>query len=91
VDLLQERPGAVVAFCSRNVRLYASAASNVIAAGFDGVEIHAANGYLVNPFISEHANQRDDEAPCTFSVIGFVPVLFIQCARQVQPDQTLLS
>ena len=43
------------------VGLYAQAASNAIAAGFDGVEIHAANGYLVNQFISEHANHREDE------------------------------
>ncbi|MEB0043151.1 MULTISPECIES: alkene reductase [unclassified Pseudomonas] len=43
------------------VGLYAQAASNALAAGFDGVEIHSANGYLVNQFISEHANQRDDE------------------------------
>ncbi|OTP76504.1 alkene reductase [Caballeronia sordidicola] len=43
------------------VGLYAQAAKNALIAGFDGVEIHAANGYLVNQFISEHANQRDDE------------------------------
>ncbi|GAB57460.1 alkene reductase [Rheinheimera nanhaiensis] len=43
------------------VAQYAQAARNAIAAGFDGVEIHAANGYLVNQFISAHANQRDDE------------------------------
>ena len=43
------------------VGLYAQAARNAIAAGFDGVEIHSANGYLVNQFISAHANQRDDE------------------------------
>ena len=42
------------------VAQYAAAARNAIAAGFDGVEIHAANGYLVNQFMSVHANQRDD-------------------------------
>jgi N-ethylmaleimide reductase len=42
------------------VALYAQAARNAIAAGFDGVEIHAANGYLVNQFISVHANHRQD-------------------------------
>ncbi|WP_299579548.1 alkene reductase [uncultured Microbulbifer sp.] len=43
------------------VQLYAQAARNALDAGFDGVELHCANGYLVNQFISEHTNQRDDE------------------------------
>lgn len=43
------------------VGLYAQAARNAVAAGFDGVEIHSANGYLVNQFISARANQRTDE------------------------------
>lgn len=43
------------------VAQYAQAARNALDAGFDGVEIHSANGYLVNQFISAHANQRDDE------------------------------
>lgn len=40
---------------------YRQAARNAMAAGFDGVELHAANGYLVNQFIDSGANDRTDE------------------------------
>lgn len=43
------------------VQLYAQAARNALDAGFDGVELHCANGYLVNQFISAHTNRRTDE------------------------------
>lgn len=36
-------------------------AGNAIAAGFDGVEIHGANGYLVDQFLRTTSNQREDE------------------------------
>ncbi|ETN42479.1 uncharacterized protein HMPREF1541_01635 [Cyphellophora europaea CBS 101466] len=39
---------------------YVQAARNAIAAGFDGVEIHGANGYLIDQFLSEHNNRRND-------------------------------
>ena len=43
------------------VELYRTAAVNAREAGFDGVELHCANGYLVNQFISHHTNLRTDE------------------------------
>lgn len=40
---------------------YRQAALNAIEAGFDGIELHAANGYLINQFIDSKANNRTDE------------------------------
>jgi N-ethylmaleimide reductase len=40
---------------------FVKAAINAIKAGFDGIEIHAANGYLPNQFINPKSNLRDDQ------------------------------
>ena len=47
-----ELPGIVVEF--------RQAASNAVAAGFDGVEIQAANGHLIEQFLENGTNQRTD-------------------------------
>ena len=42
------------------VATYAQAARNALAAGFDGVEIHAGNGYLLDQFLRSSTNRRSD-------------------------------
>ncbi|MZE79534.1 alkene reductase [Streptomyces xinghaiensis] len=43
-----------------HVRSYADAARRAVDAGFDGVELHGANGYLISQFLSSNANLRTD-------------------------------
>ena len=50
---LHELPGVVEAF--------RKGAANALAAGFDGVEIHGANGYLLDQFLQDKTNHRADE------------------------------
>ena len=40
---------------------YIRAATNAVKAGFDGVELHGANGYLVQQFLSTNVNRRNDQ------------------------------
>jgi NADPH2 dehydrogenase len=42
------------------ITTYAAAARNAMEAGFDGVEIHGANGYLIDQFLQEVSNTRED-------------------------------
>lgn len=49
---LNEIPGIIEA--------YREGARNALAAGFDGVEVHGANGYLLEQFLHDHSNKRTD-------------------------------
>lgn len=51
--MIEEIPGIIEA--------YRRGAENALAAGFDGVEIHGANGYLLDQFLQDSTNQRLDE------------------------------
>jgi len=57
----EEARAVTEADISRIVGEYAKAARNAIDAGFDGVQIHGANGYLVDQFLRDSANHRDDD------------------------------
>lgn len=43
------------------VTQFAEAARRAVAAGFDGVEVHGANGYLIDQFLRDGSNQRTDQ------------------------------
>ncbi|KAI0147337.1 NADH:flavin oxidoreductase/NADH oxidase [Xylariaceae sp. FL1272] len=42
------------------IKEYATAAKNAVRAGFDAIELHAANGYLIDQFLQDVSNQRTD-------------------------------
>jgi N-ethylmaleimide reductase len=52
------RASCATTSCPAIVAGFARAAENARAAGFDGVEVHGANGYLLDEFLRDGANQR---------------------------------
>ena len=43
------------------IEMFRQGAKNALIAGFDGVEIHSANGYLLDQFLQDNSNQRQDD------------------------------
>jgi N-ethylmaleimide reductase len=58
---LKEKPQAMTsADIKATIAEFARAAIHAVEAGFDGVELHGANGYLLEQFLNPHTNQRTD-------------------------------
>ncbi|MFT6347954.1 MAG: N-ethylmaleimide reductase [Psychromonas sp.] len=60
VDVVEPR-AMTIADIKQVVEEYRQAALNAVEAGFDGIELHSANGYLINQFIDSEANNRSDQ------------------------------
>ncbi|MBW6521123.1 MAG: NADH-dependent flavin oxidoreductase [Desulfoarculaceae bacterium] len=65
-------------------------AKGAVAAGFDGIEIHGAHGYLISQFLSAYSNQRSDEYGGTPERRYRFAHEVIEAVRQVVPQDRLL-
>ncbi|MGI2259875.1 alkene reductase [Shewanella sp. GXUN23E] len=70
---------------------YAQAAANAMEAGFDGVEIHGANGYLIDQFLHHAANIRTDEYGQTPENMARFPLAVVDSIiARIGSDRTAL-
>ncbi|GAG83198.1 unnamed protein product, partial [marine sediment metagenome] len=73
------------------IEAFAQAAKRVKEAGFDGVQIHAAHGYLLSEFLSPHTNKRtDDYGGSTEKRIRIVEKIYKRAVELVGPDFPIL-
>ena len=71
---------------------FAHAARNTIEAGFDGVELHGANGYLLHQFLADNTNVRDDDyGGSTANRIRFVVEVVEAVAVAIGPERTAIK
>ncbi|WP_106252281.1 alkene reductase [Allonocardiopsis opalescens] len=74
------------------VRDHAAAARRAVAAGFDGVELHGANSYLIHQFLADNTNLRTDEyGPATLGGrLRFAVETVAAVAEAIGPERTAL-
>ena len=70
---------------------FVETAKGAVAAGFDGIEIHGAHGYLINQFLSSYCNQRTDSYGGTVENRYRFAHEIIQAVRPVVPDDRLIT
>lgn len=69
---------------------FAAAAVRAVKAGFDGVELHGAHGYLLNQFFSPLFNKREDEFGGSLENRMRFPLLVVEKVREKIKDKLLL-
>ena len=73
------------------IQAFGEAAENARALGFDGVEIHGAHGYLLDQFLWEGTNQREDEyGGSPQNRLRFVVEIVEEVRRRVGPDYPVM-
>jgi 2,4-dienoyl-CoA reductase-like NADH-dependent reductase (Old Yellow Enzyme family) len=70
---------------------FVETARGAIAAGFDGIEVHGAHGYLINNFLSPYSNRRTDEYGGSVENRYRFAHEIIQAVRQAVPPDRLLT
>lgn len=70
---------------------FVETAKGAVLAGFDGVEIHGAHGYLINQFLSSYSNQRDDNYGGTVENRFRFAREVIESVALVVPEDRLLT
>ena len=70
---------------------FVETARGAIEAGFDGIEIHGAHGYLINNFLSSYSNQRTDAYGGSVENRYRFAHEVIEAVRKVVPDDRLLT
>jgi 2,4-dienoyl-CoA reductase-like NADH-dependent reductase (Old Yellow Enzyme family) len=70
---------------------FVETARGAVAAGFDGIEIHGAHGYLINQFLSSYSNQRTDNYGGTVENRYRIVHEIIRAVRRVVPEDRLIT
>ena len=80
-----------IAEIAATVEDYRKAAANAMRAGFDGVQVHGANGYLIDQFLKSNTNRREDEYGGSIeNRVRFLKEVMEAVAGEVGADRTSL-